>query len=224
MSTVERPLRRDAERNRQLIIEAASALFAERGLSVTLDDVARRAGLGVGTVYRRFRSRDELIEALFVERMGDIVRLADEALECPDPWEGLLMFLRGALEMQTADRGLKELLLGSSTGRTHVSRMREQMRPRGAELVRRAKEVGALREDFAPQDLPLLQMMLGAVIDATEPVRPDLWRRYFALVTAGMRAEAADEALPVGPVAFSEMESVMSCWRPPTPERPRPPA
>lgn len=195
-------------------MEAAAELFAERGLSVSLDDVARRAGLGVGTVYRRFSSRDELIEALFVERMAEIVGLVEEALDCPDPWEGLVGFLQRALELQVADRGFKELLLGTCEGRSRVARAREEMRPRAEELVQRAKSAGVLREDFAPQDLPLLQMMLGAVVDATQSVSPDLWRRFFALVVDGMRADAAREPLPVPPVDFAQLDEVMSCWQP----------
>ena len=88
MSVSERPLRADAERNRRLLLDAARELFAERGLGVTLDDIAHRAGLGVGTAYRRFGSRAALIDALFEERLGEIVAVAKESLEVEDPWEG----------------------------------------------------------------------------------------------------------------------------------------
>lgn len=215
MATGDRPLRRDAERNRRLILDAARDLFAARGLTVTLDDVARHAGLGVGTVYRRFRRREELIDALFEERLGGIVALAREGLACADPWLGLTRFLERALELQAADRGLKELLLGTSEGRDHVARMRAQMIPLASELVRRAQVAGTLREDFAPQDVPLLQMMLGSVVDAAGTVRADLWRRYLALIVDGMRAQGpAGEPLPVRALDFEELDGVMRCWRP----------
>ena len=90
------------------------------------------------------------------------------------------------------------------------------MAPLGTELVRRAQAAGALRDDFAPQDIPLLQMMLGAVVDATQPVRPELWRRYLALIVDGMRADGPQpEPLPVPAVDFKQLDAVMRAWRPP---------
>jgi len=212
----ERPLRADAERNRRRLLDAARELFAQRGLQVTLDDIAHHAGLGVGTAYRRFASREKLIDALFEERVGDIVALAREALEAEDPWEGLVCFLERSLELQAADRGLKELLLGTAEGRERVASIRAQMRPLAAELVRRAQDAGCLRRDFAPQDMPLLQIMLGAIVDASQPVQPELWRRYLALILDGMRTDGgAREPLAVPPVDWSHLAGVMSCWRPP---------
>jgi len=216
MPVTERPLRADAERNRRLLLDAARELFAERGLQVTLDDIARHAGLGVGTAYRRFASRERLIDALFEERVGDIVALAREALEADDPWGGLTGFLERSVELQSADRGLKELLLGTAEGRERVATIRAQMRPLATELVRRAQDAGYLRREFAPQDMPLLQIMLGAIVDASQPVQPELWRRYLALILDGMRADGGPrEPLDVPPVDWSNLAGVMSCWRPP---------
>jgi AcrR family transcriptional regulator len=216
MSATEKPLRADAERNRRLLLDAARELFAQRGLQVTLDDIARRAGVGVGTAYRRFGSREKLIDALFEERVGVVVALAREGLEADDPWEGLTTFLKRSLALQAADRGLKELLLGTEEGRERVASIRAQMQPLGSELVRRAQAAGALRPDFAPQDIPLLQIMLGAVVDVSQSVQPDLWQRYLALILDGMRAEGAPRiASGVPPVEWSRVSDVMSCWRPP---------
>src|SRR5215211_3742812 len=103
------PLRADAERNRQRILEAAREVFADRGLDVTLDDIARHAGVGVGTAYRRFPNKEALVEALMVERIGELEALAQECLAQPDPWEGVAGYLERALAMQAADRGLKEV-------------------------------------------------------------------------------------------------------------------
>ncbi|MGI8579071.1 MAG: TetR/AcrR family transcriptional regulator [Solirubrobacteraceae bacterium] len=216
MSTAERPLRADAERNRRLLLDAARELFAQRGLQVTLDDIARAAGVGVGTAYRRFGTREKLIDALFEERVGGIVALAKEGLEADDPWEGLAGFLQRSLALQAADRGLKELLLGTAEGRERVAAIRAQMQPLGTELVRRAQEAGALRPDFAPQDIPLLQIMLGAIVDVSQSVQPELWQRYLALILDGMRAEGAPRTTSdVPPVEWSRVADVMSCWRPP---------
>src|SRR5437764_10570760 len=100
MATVERPLRKDAERNRQRILDAAAELFAQRGLGVTLNDIAHHAGVGVGTVYRRFPDKADLIDGLFEQRIGSIVEIADEALADPDPWRGLTSFIERACGLQ----------------------------------------------------------------------------------------------------------------------------
>src|SRR3954447_23625693 len=102
-----RRLRADAERNRRRLLVAAEELFAERGLCVGLEEIARHAGVGVGTAYRRVRDKDELIDALFEAHIDAIVALADQAAVEPDPWEGLVLFLRGAVEPQIRNRGLK---------------------------------------------------------------------------------------------------------------------
>jgi AcrR family transcriptional regulator len=213
MPTIDKPLRRDAERNRARILEAARELFAERGLAATMDDIAERAGLGVGTVYRRFSSRDALVEALFEEKMLAIVELADDALACEEPWEGLTTFLERLVSLQALDRGLKEVVLGSNEGRERVSRIRERMRPRGEEMIRRAQAAGALRSDFSAADLPILQMMLGAVADVSTPEHADLWRRFFALLIDGMRAGNERTPLPQA-LPFESLDEVMCNWRP----------
>src|ERR1051325_8125083 len=100
-----RPLRRDAERNRQRILEAASEVFNERGLEVSLDEIARHAGVGVGTVYRRFRSKEELVEALFMDRLDTVAAVADEALSTPDPWTGLVSFMEQMAGIMAGDTG-----------------------------------------------------------------------------------------------------------------------
>src|SRR4051794_3166661 len=95
-----RPLRKDAALNRDRLLAAASELFAERGLDVTLNDIAHRAGVGVGTAYRRFANKEEVIEALFEERLQQVADLAHQALDDLDPWHGLVTFLSESLHMQ----------------------------------------------------------------------------------------------------------------------------
>jgi AcrR family transcriptional regulator len=215
-TAAERPLRRDAERNRGLLLAAARELFAERGLSVTLDDIAARAGLGVGTAYRRFGSRDELVEALFEERVEEIVALADAALEADDPWQGFVGLLERLVELQAGDRGLKEILLGSPAGRERVCAVRDRMRPRVVELIRRCQEAGELRADFCPSDTPLLQMMVGAIADVAPEDRPDLWRRFLGFLLDGLRAPGREgTALAAPPLGFERIGDAMCRWRPP---------
>ncbi len=214
MATVDRPLRRDAARNRQRILEGARALFAERGLAVTLDDIADRAGLGVGTVYRRFSSRDALVDALFEEQLIELVTLGEQALAAEDPWTGLTEFIAQMAERQAADRGLKEVLLGSTEGRERVAQVREHLRPQVEELVRRAKATGRLREDFDPSDVPLLQLMLATVADATSGERPEVWRRFLPLLLDGLRADPDRTPLNEPPLGFEALDQVMCRWQP----------
>ena len=195
--TADRPLRRDAERNRRLILEAAREEFAERGLRASHDDIARRAGVGVGTVYRRFPDKEQLIDALFEQRMEEIAALADEGLEMEDPWDGLVHFFVGAIELQTADRGLKELALGNDCGHSRVTRARERIGPKVQRLVERARAAGVVRDDLEVTDLPILQLAAGAIADATRDVAPDVWRRTLTLVLDGLRpARSGTTPLP----------------------------
>ncbi|WP_435827485.1 TetR/AcrR family transcriptional regulator [Actinoplanes philippinensis] len=117
------PLRRDAQRNRERIIEAAGEVFATRGFAATLDDVAHHAGVGVGTVYRRFPTKEELIDAVFTDRLEDLVTLAEEALTAPSAWEGLTGFLRTSARWHAADRGLRPGPPQGLRGRRGVGRL-----------------------------------------------------------------------------------------------------
>src|SRR6266540_3571783 len=189
MPVSERPLRRDAERNRQRILDAARELFAERGLGVTLNDIAHHAGVGVGTVYRRFPDKAPLIDALFEQRLEEFVGLMNAALDDPDPWQGFAGFLERALELQAADRGLRELVLGAPGGFERVAQLRAQLYPLGERLVQRAREAGQLHAECEAQDIAVLQLMLGLVIDVAQDVEPELWRRYLGIVFQGLRAD-----------------------------------
>jgi AcrR family transcriptional regulator len=188
MQTPDRPLRKDAERNRQRIMDAARELFAEQGLGVTLNDVAHHAGVGVGTVYRRFPEKCQLIEELFEEQIARLVALVEEALADPDPWHGLTGFLRRNLEMQACDRAFRQIILGTPEGAERVGKIRDRMFPLAAQVVQRAKDAGALREDFRPEDVPMLLLMLTTILDSARDVEPDLWRRYLEIVIQGLRA------------------------------------
>ncbi|MBV8997549.1 MAG: TetR/AcrR family transcriptional regulator [Solirubrobacterales bacterium] len=193
----ERPLRKDAERNRQRILAAARELFAQHGLGVTLNDVAHHAGVGVGTVYRRFPEKSQLIEELFEQQIGELVALMEDALKDPDPWRGLTGFLRRNLELQTRDRAFREIVMGTPEGAQRVGQIRERMFPLGGRLVQRAKDAGALRADFQQADFPILVLMLTAIVDAAREVEPELWRRYLEIVIQGLRAD------PTPPDPFS---------------------
>jgi len=207
----DKPLRRDAERNRQRILDAARELFAERGLGATLNDVAHHAGVGVGTVYRRFPDKAQLIEELFQQRIEEAVALMDAATADPDAWHGLVGFLTELAELQAADRALKEILTSTPDGAQRVCRMRDRLMPGGAELVRRAQEAGQLRSDIAVTDMPMIQLMLGSLMDASRDVEPELWRRYLALFLRGLAPDDAPaEPLAPGPLSPDQIDPVMA--------------
>jgi AcrR family transcriptional regulator len=216
MTTSARPLRKDAELNRQRILDAARELFAQRGLGVTLNDIAHHAGVGVGTVYRRFPDKHELIEALFEQRLEELVSLMQAAVSDPDPWHGLVAALEHGLELQARDRGLKELVLGSLDGRTRTSQLRARLLPLARQLVARARESGQLRADVEAPDIPIMQLMLGTVVDVAGDDHPELWRRYLQIFLQGLRAAPGPPApLEVSALAPTEVDAAMSRWHPP---------
>jgi AcrR family transcriptional regulator len=186
-----RSLRRDAERNRQRILRAADEVFRERGLDATLDDVAHRAGVGVGTVYRRFSDKETLVAELFQERIDELVAAAEKACEAEDPWTGFLSYFDYVATTMAGDLGLRQMLLFATYGRDRVACLREQVRPVLDRLVTRAQEAGALRLDFSATDVPMLTAMLATVAEYAAPVQPGLWRRYLALMLDALRPDGA---------------------------------
>lgn len=191
----DRPLRRDAELNRQRILKAARKLVTARGLNVSHDDVAREAGVAVGTVYRRYPRKEQLFEALFADRVDAVVNLAEVALSRGDAWEGLESFLVGVFELQAEDRGLGEFMSrGGGTGLAAEAASRIQ--PVVAKLVSRAHAEGSLRADVGAGDIPLIPMMVGPVMRGAREVSPDLWRRMLAIIIDGISARPQRMRLP----------------------------
>jgi AcrR family transcriptional regulator len=205
-----RPLRRDAELNRQRILRAAAEIFTEQGLQVTLDDVARRAGVGVGTVYRRFPDKEALTDALFTERLDALVALAEDALADPDEWGSLVSFLEQAGALLAADRGLRQLFMFAAYGYDRVGQARARMQPLVTKLVTRAQAAGAVRADLRPTDVPLIEFMLAGVAEYARNTRPEVWRRYLALLLDGLRpARGGTTALPEPALSPAEVEAAM---------------
>jgi AcrR family transcriptional regulator len=194
----ERALRADAARNRGRILKAAQKAFAEHGLDVPLEDVAERAGVGIGTVYRRFPTRDDLIVACFEHRLEEYALAAEEALQAPDGWSGFRGYVERICGMQAADRGLKDVL----TRTFPDARALEAHRARGYELsvrlIERAQAEGTLRSDLVPEDLVLLLMANAGVVQGMGTAAPDGPRRFVALLLDGLRSEGATE-LPLPP-------------------------
>ncbi|MFE2938589.1 TetR/AcrR family transcriptional regulator [Streptomyces sp. NPDC059255] len=204
-----RPLRSDAERKRRRILHAAREEFAENGLGATLDDVARRAGVGVGTAYRRFGNKQVLINELFEERLDAMVTLAEEVLVEDDPWEGFVRFLTTALERMAGDRGLREVIFSEMHGRPEVAEARRRLLPAAAAVMRRAQDAGALRPDLAATDLPLIQYMVSHTIHYTQPVSADVWKRCLTVVLDGLRARPDGTPMTQAALTPAEEERVV---------------
>jgi AcrR family transcriptional regulator len=206
----DRPLRSDAERNRQRILAAAAEVFATRGLGVSLDDIAAAAGVGVGTVYRRFADKEALIEALFERKIGDIEQLARSSLEVEDPWEAFAGFMYGVCEMQAEDRGLKEALLSTDRGHERLAAARDTIAPVAMQLLQRAQDAGAVRKDLAPFDIPIMHFSVGFVADTTRVAAPGYWKRILTILLDGLRAEREDTLpMPVEPLDHDQFTAAM---------------
>src|SRR3954469_7873395 len=194
----DKPLRKDAERNRQRLLSAAGELFAERGLDITLHDIARQAGVGVGTAYRRFANKEEVIDSYFESRLDEVARLAEDALQDPDPWNGLVTYIEQASALQMHDRGLMQIFRNPARGQQQVAQASARIAPLIVAIVDRAREHGKLRPDFQGTDLPMIQLSLTTLMDATRAFEPSLYRRYLAIFLDGMRGDRGPTSeLPV---------------------------
>jgi AcrR family transcriptional regulator len=170
------PLRADAERNLRRVLDAAAEAFAEHGPDVSVDEIARRAGVGHATVFRRFQTKDELIAAVAQERMRTLVELAEDALAEPDPGEALTAFIWRMAELHARDRGLYECC-----NRCEGMPEAEELHLLAGNLVRRAQAAGALRADVAAEDV---EALVGAAVKSSPP---DRWRQHLTVVLDGLK-------------------------------------
>lgn len=207
----ERPLRRDAERNRRRMLEAAAEVFAARGLAATLDDVAHHAGLGVGTVYRRFADKDALVEALFEDRIRDLVDLAEAASAAQDPWTGFQEYLAAASERMAADRGLREAVLSPAHGHSGVTLARAELGPRVDRLTALCRDAGRLRPDVSGTDVATLLHAVQAAADIGGLAHPDHWRRTLGILLDGLTPSRTDHhRLPGAPLTSQDFHEAMT--------------
>ncbi len=187
-------LRADARRNQERVVEAARAVFAEKGLEASTNEIARRAGVGVATLFRRFPTRDDLVAAAFEEKMHAYTKAIAQALADPDPWKGFCGFIERVCQMQAEDRGFADVLTLTFPTAQAFEDERDQSAQALSELLDRAKATGRLRPDFAHQDVPLILMANAGVVNATRSTAPDAWRRFVGYL---IQAFAADTARPL---------------------------
>lgn len=183
-----RPLRADAARNRERIVTAARELYASRGLGVGLNEIAHHAGLGVGTVYRRFPDKQELIEVALAEPLREITEVAEQARHAASAWDGLLLVLERGAALLAANLGLRDMALGPDGDlrelTPHVAGFAEIV----CDLLDRARAEGDLRPGVTSDDLTLIFWMVSELAAHSVDVEPEAYRRYLRLLTDGLRA------------------------------------
>ncbi|WP_311597527.1 TetR/AcrR family transcriptional regulator [Streptomyces millisiae] len=189
-------LRADARRNRQRVLAAARAVFAEQGIDAPMATVARRAGVGVATLYRRFPTRDDLVRAAFAEQLETCAEVLTEAVADPDPWRGFQRLVETVCALQGEERGFPAAFVAAfpDTARAQV-RAREGFERDVLTLVRRAQAAGALRPDFHPSDLGVVWLANCGLVAAL-PGDRRASRRLVAYLLESFRARPARGALP----------------------------
>jgi AcrR family transcriptional regulator len=217
----ERPLRKDAERNRQRILDAARDLFAAKGLEPSLNDIAHHAGVGVGTVYRRFADKEELLGAIFADTLERLTTLAETALLQPNSWDALAWYVEQMCELTATDRGLREIAFSKAYAGPRVAAARDLLIPVMTRLVESAQNDGYVRPELSHADMPLFGLLAGTVTEFAGHIDPDLWRRYVAILLDGMRYRSDQVPLPVNALDSDALELAMETWEPAGPRAER---
>ena len=190
-----RPLRADAQRNRDKIVAAARECFSEDGLDAQMEDVARRAGVGVGTVYRHFPTKDALLTALSDEMFAVVAAHVRTLLDRDDAWEAFIEALWFGGEKTAGDRAFSEIMAASSDLPPRTCPGQEDLIVTVGDLMARAKAEGRMRPDVTVDDIPLLMCGIGSASGMVHPSH-QAWRRHLAIMLDGLRAEAASAPLP----------------------------
>ena len=199
----DRAARSDAERNKERVLEAASQLFAVRGVDATLNDVARAAGLGVGTVYRKFADKEAVLDALVDEKIDALVEIAQVATAVSDTGEAFRGFLLALMEKRATDRGLDAILTSQARQVRFTEELERRLLPTVERLVAAAVDAGELRAGISANEVCLLGFMVGKVADISRPDAPELWRRYAQLLIDGTRLQPGIEQLAPASMSFA---------------------
>lgn len=193
----------DAQRNRQRVMDAATRVFAERGSNATLNDIARAAGVGVGTVYRKFADKEAMLDALVEEKVDALVEVALRAAELSDPGPAVRQLLFDVMAQRASDRGLDAILTAPDRSARFAHELGHRFIPTVDRLVARAIQAGELRADFSGQEVCILGFMVGKVADITRETDPALWQRYAQMLIDGTRHVPGSSLTP-GPLSFEE--------------------
>ncbi len=210
-----RRLRADAERNRRRLIEAATEMFGEHGLEVGVGEIAQRAGVGRGTLFRNFPSKEALIAAVVVERITESVAQAREALEGPDAAEALFELIDSALERQQTDKALFEALADTWMAIPEIHAAHGEMLAVTDLLLRRAQEAGAVRADIGAVDVLMMVKGVCEAARAFSHVDPEIGMRQLDLVRAAITAhDVPDRPLRGRPPTAEDLDRAVECGPP----------
>jgi AcrR family transcriptional regulator len=201
---VRSPLRRDAQERRGKLIEAAQREFAAHGVDASLEKIAREAGVSIGTLYRHFPTRLDLLMAAFGPRVQEFLDGAARALAIDDPWEGFVYYLENLFAMQAGDRGFNDFLSRRFTANEETERIHDEMCQQIEDVLARAQEAGEARADITLADIVNLIWSNGRIIDATSATAPNAWRRYLYLMLDAYRAERAHPN-PEPPMTYEQL-------------------
>lgn len=194
-----RPLRKDAQRNRAALLVAARAAFAEEGLNAVLEGIARRAGLSIGTLYRHFPTRMDLVGVIITEKRRAWIKAAEAAVVMEPAWDGLVFFLDRVCELQAGDLAFNDIASMRFPHAPRIEAARKRAYDISRRIVERAQAEGSLRTDITAEDLAFIVWAHSRVSEATHAIDPHVWRRHLALTLDGFRATAA-HPLPVPPL------------------------
>jgi AcrR family transcriptional regulator len=204
-----RPLRRDAQRNRDAIIAAARQVFCDHGLEAPLEQIARQARVGIGTLYRRFPSRAALLDAVLTDNLQAHIDAATQALTADDPWDGFAFYLEQSCRLQAADRGLNDVMSMRFPRATATEAAKTRLYELVGQVVDRAQQSGQLRADLTLEDLAFLNWANARILPAVRAAgASDAWRRHLGLLLDGFRAERA-HPLPVPPLSPRQVHRAM---------------
>lgn len=203
-----RPLRRDARERRDKLLTAAQREFAAYGVDASLEKIAREAGVAIGTLYRHFPTRIDLLMAAFEPRLQEFLDVAAKAMEMDDPWEGFVRYLDNLFGMQAGDRGFNDFLSRRFPGNAETERIHDEMCRQIEIVLTRAQEAGEVRADITQADIVNLIWSNGRIIDATSATAPTAWRRYLYLMLDAYRAERA-HAIPDPPMTDEQLYDAM---------------
>lgn len=189
MSTIARPLRADARRNRERIVAAAAEAFAESGLDAQIEDIARRAGVGVGTVYRHFPTKDALVAALAEQHFARIADTIEQALEAPDePWEAFAGAIWRTARSAAEDVAWCEIIGGHPQAVQRAGLGEQRLTAATATHIARAQQAGAMRGDATVDDIRAIMCGFGHVAASQRAGAPLDWERYLTIALDGLRA------------------------------------
>ncbi len=203
-----RPLRRDARERRDKLVAAAQHEFAAHGVDASLEKIAREAGVAIGTLYRHFPSRLDLLMAAFEPRLREFLRGADEALKIGDPWEAFVSYLENLFAVQAGDRGFNDFLSRRFPGNAETERIHDEMCQQIEDVLTRAQESGQARPDITQADIVNLIWSNGRIIDATSATAPTAWRRQLYLMLDAYRAERS-HPIPEPPMTDAQLYDAM---------------